>query len=68
MEGYGLTELSPAVSFNLLGLERGKSVRKLLPEIQCKTISSETSEELPAGEVGILCLNGPIYSVVILAT
>ena len=60
LEGYGLTELSPAVSFNLPGLgTREKSVGKLLPEIKCKTISTETSEELPAGEVGILCLNGP---------
>ena len=58
--GYGLTELSPAVSFNLPGLgTREKSVGKLLPEIKCKTISTETSEELPAGEVGILCINGP---------
>lgn len=60
LEGYGLTESSPAISFNLpdKGM-REKSVGRLLPDIQGKTISPETLEALPLGEVGILCFLGP---------
>ncbi len=60
LEGYGLTESSPAISFNLpdKGM-REKSVGRLLPDIQGKTISPETSQALPPGEVGILCFLGP---------
>ena len=60
LEGYGLTESSPAISFNLPGEGmREKSVGRLLPNIQVKTISPETSEVLPEGEVGVLCFLGP---------
>ncbi len=60
LEGYGLTETSPAISFNLP--ERGakeNSVGRLLPGIECKSLALETFAELPMGEVGILCFRGP---------
>ena len=60
LEGYGLTESSPAISFNLPGEGmREKSVGRLLPNIQVKTISPQSSEVLPEGEVGVLCFLGP---------
>ena len=60
LEGYGLTEASPAISFNLPdeGMKE-TSVGRLLPNIQVKTISPQSSEVLPEGEVGVLCFLGP---------
>ena len=44
LEGYGLTETSPGISFNLPGNgSRKGSVGKLFTSIECKTIHPETN-------------------------
>ena len=64
LEGYGLTESSPAIAFNLPGNgARERSVGHLLPEIKCKTISPDTKDILSDGETGILCFKGLIFSM-----
>lgn len=58
VEGYGLTEASPAVCFNPLdGVQKEGSIGRPVPYIQCKVVD-ENDKELPVGEVGELIAKG----------
>ncbi len=58
VEGYGLTEASPAVSFNPLdGAQKEGSIGLPLPYEECRIID-ENDMELPVGEVGELAVRG----------
>lgn len=58
IEGYGLTEASPAVSFNPPdGIQKEGSIGLPLPYQECKIVD-EQDQELPAGEVGELAVRG----------
>lgn len=58
VEGYGLTEASPAVSFNPPnGVQKEGSIGLPLPDVECKIVDEEDNE-LPAGEVGELAVRG----------
>ncbi len=60
LEGYGLTETSPVLSFNVPGEgSRENSVGRLLPGVESKVVDADTKEDLPDGESGILCFRGP---------
>ena len=60
LEGYGLTETAPGISFNLPGHGfRKDSVGRLFPEIECKTIHPDTRQDLETCETGLLCFRGP---------
>ena len=60
LEGYGLTETSPAVSFNLPGEgKRSGSVGRLLEGIECRTLDPESGLENCHHKGGILCFRGP---------
>jgi acyl-[acyl-carrier-protein]-phospholipid O-acyltransferase / long-chain-fatty-acid--[acyl-carrier-protein] ligase len=59
LEGYGLTEASPVLSFNVPGGgSRENSVGRLLPGIESKIVHPETKEDLASGETGLLCFRG----------
>jgi long-chain acyl-CoA synthetase len=59
IEGYGLTESSPASAFNPpSGIQKPGSIGLALAEISA-IIGGENDEELPIGEVGELLLRGP---------
>jgi len=59
LEGYGLSEASPVVSFNpIRGVRKAGSVGLPLPEVQVK-IFDEHARELPAGQVGEIVVSGP---------
>lgn len=57
LEGYGLSEASPVVSFNTFEEQRAGTVGKPLPGILAKVVDSEDTE-LPSGEVGELIIKG----------
>ncbi|MGJ8724190.1 MAG: AMP-binding protein [Roseibacillus sp.] len=70
LEGYGLTETSPATNVNLPPLEdregltpvtssRGGSVGHLLPGIAARITDPSTGAPLPLDQSGILWLRGP---------
>ena len=60
LEGYGLTETSPAISFNLPKEgKRSGSVGRLLDGIECRTIDRETGLRTSLQEGGVLCFRGP---------
>ena len=59
MQGYGLSEASGAVAlayddYNVLG-----SIGIPFPGNAIKIVRAHTQEELPIGEVGEICINGP---------
>jgi len=70
MEGYGCTELSPVVSFNVphdkllpngtvgSGFRLG-TVGVPLPGTKVKTLDPDTGEETPAGTPGLILVSGP---------
>jgi acyl-[acyl-carrier-protein]-phospholipid O-acyltransferase/long-chain-fatty-acid--[acyl-carrier-protein] ligase len=59
LEGYGLTETSPALSFNLPGGgKRCGSVGRLLQGVECCTIDPESHTETDREQGGILCFRG----------
>ncbi|MHB8066146.1 MAG: long-chain-fatty-acid--CoA ligase [Ruminiclostridium sp.] len=58
VEGYGLTEASPAVCFNPpFGVQKEGSIGLPIPYTECKIVD-ENDIELPVGEVGELAVRG----------
>ncbi len=59
LEGYGLTEASPVVSFNpLQGIQKPGSIGLPLPGVEVKVVREDESEAA-CGEIGELILKGP---------
>jgi len=60
VEGYGLTEASPVTHINPLhGLRKPGSIGIPLPSTVARIVDPQTGAELPAGEIGELCVCGP---------
>ena len=63
LEGYGCTEMGPAVSVNVGNREgrgfKAGSVGRPLPRVSLKIVDPETFAPLAAGETGLLLVNGP---------
>lgn len=61
VEGYGLSEASPVTHSNPLDRPtRAGSIGLPFPDTDSKIVDLETGEkELPAGEIGELCIRGP---------
>jgi long-chain acyl-CoA synthetase len=60
VEGYGLTEASPATHLNPLeGVRRVGSIGIPLPNTDAKIVDLITREDLPAGQIGELAVKGP---------
>jgi len=57
-EGYGLTEASPVVSITPLDLDYTGSIGLPIPSTDV-SIRDDEGNELPEGEAGELCVNGP---------
>ena len=59
IQGYGLTECVAGCTSNALFRVKEGTAGMAFPDIELKIISTETGEELPAGEAGELCVCGP---------
>lgn len=57
LEGYGLSEAAPVVSFNSFDARKVYTVGKPMPGIQVKIVD-DNDNELPVGEVGELIIKG----------
>lgn len=58
-QGYGLTEASPVVSWNVPGQNKPRSSGRPLPGVQVKIVD-DTNRELPAGEIGEILVKGDL--------
>ncbi|MBM4258300.1 MAG: MFS transporter [Deltaproteobacteria bacterium] len=68
LEGYGCTEMSPAIAVNVpdikeghhnqIGLKSG-SVGHPIPGVVAKVVDQETGDVLPVGQEGLLLVKGP---------
>jgi acyl-[acyl-carrier-protein]-phospholipid O-acyltransferase/long-chain-fatty-acid--[acyl-carrier-protein] ligase len=63
LEGYGCTEMAPAVAVNgsptVEGAYRSGSVGRPLPNVATRIVDPDTFRPLPAGETGLLLVKGP---------
>ncbi len=63
LEGYGCTEMGPVVSVNVVNHERAAykpgTAGRPLPHVALRIVDPETLAPLPAGETGLLLVNGP---------
>lgn len=61
VEGYGLTEASPATHCNPLGSNRrSDGIGLPLPDTDCRLVDVETdTQAVEAGQPGVLCVSGP---------
>jgi len=68
LEGYGCTEMGPSVAVNVVNRDAANhattgykpgSVGRPLPHVSVKIVDPETFAPLPAGETGLLLVNGP---------
>ena len=58
MEGYGLSEASPVVTFNRMEKNKQGSIGAAIPNVEVKVVD-ENFNEVPVGSVGELCVKGP---------
>jgi long-chain acyl-CoA synthetase len=58
LEGYGLTETSPVVSFNPPGCNKSGTAGLPLPHVHCKVVD-DAGVEVPRGHDGELIVRGP---------
>ena len=58
MEGYGLSEDSPVVTFNRINKNKQGSIGASIPNVEVKIVD-ENFNEVPVGAVGELCVKGP---------
>ncbi len=58
IEGYGITECAPVLTFNRPG-EEAKGVGRPLKGIELDIVHPETHEPIPKGQVGLVLARGP---------
>jgi len=59
LEGYGLTETSPIVSWAMPHMYREGTVGKLLPNVEVRIVDENTGERRARGEEGHILVRGP---------
>lgn len=59
VQGYGMTEASPATHLSTREHNKPGSVGLCVPSMECRLVSVETGEEVGAGEPGEILVRGP---------
>ena len=59
LQGYGTTELSPAVSLNLPGINKEGTVGRPLPDVEVKIAELNTGRTAKQGQTGLVMVKGP---------
>lgn len=59
VQGYGLTESSPAATVLEKGSTNYKSCGKPIPNTEMKIVNMDTKMNLGPGEAGEVCIRGP---------
>jgi long-chain acyl-CoA synthetase len=59
LEGYGLTEAVTAIMAMPIGHYREGSIGLPFPDMLAKIVRLDTTEEVPCGEEGEICISGP---------
>jgi long-chain acyl-CoA synthetase len=62
LEGYGLTETSPVVTFNPIRKRRTGSVGKPLPSVEIKIVEQATGKVLDSEKEGEITIKGPMVT------
>ena len=58
MEGYGITECSPAVTLNRPDNNRPGTVGQAVDSVELAVVDLDSGEELPRGKQGLLLVSG----------
>jgi long-chain acyl-CoA synthetase len=59
LEGYGLTETSPIVSWAMPDMYREGTVGRLLPDVEVRIVDENTGNDRARGEEGHILVRGP---------
>ena len=59
IQGYGLTESSPLTHVSAVGSPKVGAIGPAVPNTECRIVSPETGDDLPAGKDGELWVRGP---------
>jgi acyl-CoA synthetase (AMP-forming)/AMP-acid ligase II/acyl carrier protein len=59
LEGYGVTECSPIVSFNMENSPKPYTIGMVMPSLEHKIISVDTGKEVGRNRPGVLIVRGP---------
>ena len=59
LEGYGVTECSPIISFNMESAPKPYTIGRIMPSLEHVIIDVDTGEEVSRNRAGILLVNGP---------
>jgi long-chain-fatty-acid--[acyl-carrier-protein] ligase len=59
VEGYGITECAPIVTFNPPGATKPGTIGKPPPEVSVRILDVDTHELVPQGQMGMMEVSGP---------
>jgi acyl-CoA synthetase (AMP-forming)/AMP-acid ligase II/1-acyl-sn-glycerol-3-phosphate acyltransferase/acyl carrier protein len=59
LEGYGITECSPVLSFNSFDAPRHGTIGKPIPSVEYILVDADTGAPVESGKSGILLVRGP---------
>lgn len=59
VQGYGMTETSPAVNIGIKGENNPGSIGLPVPNTECRIVDIDTLQDVPHGETGELLVRGP---------
>ncbi|MDL1963990.1 MAG: AMP-binding protein, partial [Deltaproteobacteria bacterium] len=59
LEGYGVTECSPVISFNMENFPKPYTIGRIMPSLEHIIIDVDTGQEVGKNRAGVLLVSGP---------